>query len=145
MTYTPQMIEKAKNAQSPEDLMRVAKEEQIELDVEEAKRIFDKFHATSELDDDEIDSVSGGGCNDPSTPSFQGTWVSGYELSTACPICHNNCWAETGFAGNGPRNYQCYVCYTRKRHGCASAPSVVPMTQECGHPNTKNRTQVWVD
>ncbi len=139
------LLKKAKQAKSVEELISLAEKENITLTKDDANALFLRLNACGSLNDDELDSVSGGGCNDPSTPSFQGTWVSGYELSSACPICHNNCWAETGFAGNGPRNYQCYVCYTRKRHGCASAPSVVPMTQECGHPNTKNRTQVWVD
>ena len=142
---TEEMMRKAKEAKSVEELIALAKDNGIELSKEKAEEVYGKLHCNGEMSEDEIDIVSGGGCGKESTPSFQGTWVSGYELSSSCPVCHNNCWAETGFVGNGPRNYQCMVCYTRKRNGYASAPSVVPMTQECGHPNTKNRTQVWVD
>ena len=141
---TEEMTKKAKEAKNVEELIALAKDNGIELSKEKAEEVYGKLNCNGEIPEDEIDFVSGGGCNDSSTSS-SGTWVSGYELSSSCPICHNNCWAETGFVGNGPRNYQCMVCYTRKRNGYASAPSVVPMTQECGHPNTKNRTQVWVE
>lgn len=142
---TEELMKKAKEAKSVEELIALLKDNGIELSKEKAEEVYGKLHCNGEIPEDEIDLVAGGGCNDPSAPSFQGTWVSGYELSSSCPICHNNCWAETGFIGNGPRNYQCMVCYTRKRNGYVSAPSVVPMTQECGHPNTKNRAQVWVE
>ncbi len=144
INYTLELARKAKNAETVEDLLRMAEEEKVILEREEAERIFNEFHAEGELSDDEIDAVTGGGCSSSSEPSFQGIWATGYELSYSCPVCHSNCWAETGFIGNGPRKYQCSVCYTRKRHNLSSAPSVVPMTEEAGNPNMKMRSKVWV-
>ncbi len=144
VNYTPYLASKAKEAESVEDLLKMAEEEKIVLEKEEAERIYNEFHTSGELSDDEINSVTGGGCNDPKEPSFAGIWATGYELSSSCPVCHNNCWVETGFIGNGPRNYSCNVCYTRKRWGVASAPSVVPVMQEAGNPNMKTRSKVWV-
>ncbi len=145
INYTSELAGKAKNAKSVEDLLKMAGEENLELGREEAERIFKRFNAVGELSGDEIDAVTGGGCNSPSTPSFSGTWVSGYELSSSCPICHNNCWSETGFVGNGPRNYLCTVCNAKKRYNLSSAPAVVPVTEEAGNPNTKSRSRVWVE
>lgn len=145
INYPPELAKKAKNAKSVEDLLEMAGEEDFELEREEAERIFDRLNAVGELSGDEIDAVTGGGCNSPSTPSFSGTWVSGYELSTSCPVCHNNCWSEAYFIGNGPRSYLCTVCSARSRYNLSSAPVVVPVTEEAGHPNTKSRSRVWVE
>lgn len=57
------LLKKLRNAQTSEDIIKMAREEHIELGQEEAKEIFDKFHATGELNDDEIEAVSGGGCH----------------------------------------------------------------------------------
>lgn len=146
INYTPYLASKVKKAESIDELLAMAKEENIEIAREEAERIFNEFHTVGELSDDEIDAVTGGGCSTSKEPSFSGTWVSGYELSSSCPVCRSNCWAETaGFIGNGPRNYCCSVCNARKKYNLSSAPSVVPMTQEAGHPNTKTRSKVWVE
>ncbi len=144
VNYTPYLASKAKEAESVDALMKAAEEENIALERDEAERIYNEFHTSGELTDDEINAVTGGGCSSAKEPSFSGTWATGYELSSSCPVCRSNCWAETGFIGSGPRNYCCNVCYTRKRWGLASAPSVVPVMQEAGNPNMKNRSKVWV-
>lgn len=145
INYTPELAGKAKEAESVEDLIKMAQEEHIELTEEDAGRIYNEFHTVGELTDDEINAVTGGGCSTSKEPSFSGTWATGYELSSSCPVCRSNCWAEAaGFIGDGPRNYCCSVCNARKRYNLSSAPSVVPMTQEAGHPNTKTRSKVWV-
>ena len=58
-----EMIAKAKEAKSVEELMALAKETGIELNEESAKAYFDRLHPeTGEVSDDELSDVSGGGC-----------------------------------------------------------------------------------
>ena len=60
---TPELIEKAKTAKSPEELIALAKENGTEMTEERAKKCFEHLHSEgSELSDDELDNVSGGGC-----------------------------------------------------------------------------------
>jgi len=60
---TPEMIEKAKTAQTAEELFALAKENNIELTEEEAKTYFEQLNPKSgKLDDDELENIAGGGC-----------------------------------------------------------------------------------
>ena len=60
---TPQMIEKAKAAESVEELLAIAKAEGIEMTADEAATYFAQLNpASGELDDDELDNVAGGAC-----------------------------------------------------------------------------------
>ena len=62
---TPELLEKAKQAKSAEELGTIAKENGIELTAEEANTYFAKFNSQdSKLSDDELDEVAGGGCGD---------------------------------------------------------------------------------
>ena len=57
------LILKAKEAKSVEELMALAKENGVELNEEDAKMYFEQFNAKKgELSDDELDAVAGGGC-----------------------------------------------------------------------------------
>ncbi len=58
----PELIEKAKQAKTPEELIAIAKENGTELTEENAKAYFAQLHKTGELNDDELDNVAGGGC-----------------------------------------------------------------------------------
>lgn len=59
-----ELIEKAKQAKSAEELLAIAKENGIEATEEEAKQYFAQMHPiTGELSDNELDNVSGGGCH----------------------------------------------------------------------------------
>ena len=59
--FSPELIEKARSAQSPEELLAMAKAENMELTAEEAATYFAQLHSkTGELDDDELENVSGG-------------------------------------------------------------------------------------
>ena len=60
---TPEVLEKAKLAKSPEEILALAKENGAELTEESAKAYFDQLHKTGELTDDELDNVAGGGCH----------------------------------------------------------------------------------
>ena len=58
-----EMIIKAKEAKSVEELIALAKENGIELTEEDAKMYFEQLNAKKgELSDDELDAVAGGGC-----------------------------------------------------------------------------------
>ncbi len=60
---TPELLEKAKQAKTPEELIALAKENNTELTAEEAKEYFEKLSPKSgELSDEELDNVAGGGC-----------------------------------------------------------------------------------
>ena len=59
--FTPELIEKAKEAKTPDELMSLAKENGIELTAESAASYFDRLNPkTGELSDSELDNVSGG-------------------------------------------------------------------------------------
>ena len=74
MKFTDEMLEKAKTAKSAEELLAMAKIENIEISAEEAAKAFAELNKTGELSDEELDNVSGGCGRDyePSgeTPKF---------------------------------------------------------------------------
>ena len=61
--FMPEHIEKAKQANSPEELLALARENSIELTEDKAKEYFERLNNSSELSDEELDNVSGG-CGD---------------------------------------------------------------------------------
>ena len=90
---TPEMIEKAKAAKSAEDLLALAKENNVEMTADEAATYFAQLNPKSgELDDDDLDNVAGGagGCQ---TYEDQGlTHGTKVRVTSAdrCPICDGN-------------------------------------------------------
>ncbi len=60
---TPELISKAKQAKTPEELIDIAKINNVELTAEEAKAYFNQLNKTGELNDDELNDVAGGGCH----------------------------------------------------------------------------------
>ena len=65
MELTKEMIKKAKAAKNAEELLELAKAENIELTEEQAAKIFADLHKNGELSDEELDNVTGGGCGKP--------------------------------------------------------------------------------
>ena len=64
MELNKELLAKAKEAKTPEELLALAKENGIEMTAEEAQKIFAQLHSQSgELADDELDNVSGGACH----------------------------------------------------------------------------------
>ena len=64
MELSSELIAKAKETKTPEELMAFAKENGNEMTEESAKAYFDLIHPQSgEIADDELDNVSGGGCH----------------------------------------------------------------------------------
>ena len=74
MNISKELIETAKTAKSAEELLELAKAENIELSAEEAAKAFAELNKAGELSDEELDNVSGGCGRDyePSgeTPKF---------------------------------------------------------------------------
>ena len=82
-----ELIAKAKQAKSPEELLALAKENGIELTEESAQAYFNQLNPKmGELADDELDNVAGGGClsDDP----YDTCMADGYCLSDyVCNRC----------------------------------------------------------
>ena len=55
-----ELIAKAKEAKSVEELLVLARENNIELTEEQAKECYDRLQGTGELSDDELANVAGG-------------------------------------------------------------------------------------
>ena len=114
---TPEMIEKAKAAKSAEDLLALAKENNVEMTADEAKTYFAQINPKSgELDSDELEAVSGGGCNDSddSGSNVKDVVTLYNEVSgLACPKCGQlNCWTLTtaNYYNNGINYWKCNYC-----------------------------------
>ena len=63
MNVSKELLEKAKQAKTAEELLAIAKAEKVELTAEEAAKAFDGLNKNGELSDEELDNVSGG-CGD---------------------------------------------------------------------------------
>lgn len=57
---TPELIAKAKATKSAQELLALAKANNVELTEEEAKTYFEQLNAVGKVSDDELDSVAGG-------------------------------------------------------------------------------------
>ena len=67
MNVSKEPLEKAKQAKTAEELLAIAKAENVELTAEEAAKAFAELNKTGETSDEELDNVAGG-CGDPETP-----------------------------------------------------------------------------
>ena len=80
--FTPELIEKAKSAKTPEELMALAKENGVELTEESAKAYFEQLNPkTGELADEELNNVAGGGCLPWADDPYDTCMADGYCLS----------------------------------------------------------------
>ena len=67
INLTPEMIEKAKAAKTAEELLALAKENNVEMTADEAAIYFAQLNPKSgELNDDDLDNVAGGACESSS-------------------------------------------------------------------------------
>ncbi len=57
-----ELLVKAKECKTVEELITLAKENNVALTEEEAKEYYDRFNTSGELTDDELDNVAGGIC-----------------------------------------------------------------------------------
>ena len=67
MNISKELLEKARTANSAEELLAMAKAESVELTEEQAEKAFAELNKTGEISDEELDNVAGG-CGDPETP-----------------------------------------------------------------------------
>ena len=87
MAINNEIMAKAKEAKSVEELMALAKENGMEMTEESANTYWGQLHpASGELSDEELDNVSGGGCYASD----------GYLMTSIGPTCK---YFETGAAG----------------------------------------------
>ena len=98
---TPELIAKAKAAKSAEELLALAKDNNMELTEEEAKTYFEQLNANGIVSDDELDVVAGGCGDDEYILKCRGCG------STEIDDCHD--------AING-QYYRCRIC--RKTFFC---------------------------
>ena len=84
--FTPELIKEAKTAKSAEELLELAKENGVELTEDEVKTCFEQLHANTEVSDDELEAVSGGGICQDIIDFFQSR--NGRNDST-CPYCND--------------------------------------------------------
>ena len=107
---TPELIAKAKTAESAEKLFEIAKENGVELTAEEAKTYFAQLNANGAVSDDELDVVAGG-CGETYKVGTKVRFTDG----TMCPKCRSTYGIvalSTSMAA-GPGNYvQCAQCAT---------------------------------
>ena len=69
MQFLKDVLEKAKAAETAEQLLEIAKAEGVELTAEEAEMAFAQLHKAGELADEELDNVTGGiRCDSTPTP-----------------------------------------------------------------------------
>ena len=61
MKLTKEMIEKAKTAKTAEELLELAKAENIELTAEQAAKAFAELNRHGELSDEELENAAGAG------------------------------------------------------------------------------------
>ena len=122
---TPEMIEKAKVAKTAEELLALAKENNVEMTEDEAKTYFAQLNPKSgELDDDDLDNVAGGACQSGSSgrtvvssgcECFNGQFehvcvnpsAGDYTLRRTDNAGLRKTWAEFAYGYGG----RCGVCY----------------------------------
>ena len=78
MNISKELIEKAKTAKTAEEMLEMAKAENIELTVEQAAKALAELNKSGELSDEELDNVSGG-CSPSAPPKYHvGDYVKYY-------------------------------------------------------------------
>ena len=69
MKFSNELLEKAKTAKTAEELLAMAKAENIDMTAEEAAKALAELHKTGELSDEELDNVAGG-CSPSGPPKY---------------------------------------------------------------------------
>ena len=97
MNLSNELIEKAQAAKSAEELLQMAKEENIDMTAEEAANAFAELHKTGELSDDELDNVAGGCEDEIPEPKYS---VGDMVVSSRGFPCHTcNCYRDFQITG----------------------------------------------
>ena len=75
MEFTNEMIQKAKQASSAEELLAMAKEESVALTAEEAEKYFAFLQGGNELPDEALEAVAGGKGGPPAAKYHPGQTI----------------------------------------------------------------------
>ena len=101
MNFTPELVEKAKAAQTAEELLSLAKVAGVEMTAAEAATYFAQLNPKSgELSDDDLDSVAGGACQNVEDNPLIGKIV----RVTSGQTC-KNCGGNIGRIGTEPAGF----------------------------------------
>ena len=108
--FNAEMIEKAKAAKSAEELLALAKENGVEMTVDEAKTYFVQLTPKSgELDDDDLDNVAGGACgNSNNSPDVNRGDTVRITSGETCSKCGTN--IGTVAQGKATKYIKCKPC-----------------------------------
>ena len=96
---TPELIAKAKAAKSADELLALAKANNVELTEEEAKTYFEQLNANGAVSDDELGAVAGGGflgLSCPSEDEAEEKVVKGGTNARTCPHCRATIYVRPG-------------------------------------------------
>ena len=109
---TPELIAKAKAAKSAEELLALAKENNVELTEEEAKTYFEQLNANGTVSDEELDAVVGGGSCPNNGEEEENTLSGGDRVKI--PRC-TGCGSTTGYVAmptmmSGSLDVRCEKC-----------------------------------
>ena len=97
MNLSNELIETAQAAKSAEELLQMAKEDNIDMTAEEAANAFAELHKTGELSDDELDNVAGGCEDEIPEPKYS---VGDMVVSSRGFPCHTcNCYRDFQITG----------------------------------------------
>ena len=89
--FTPELVEKAKAAQTAEELLELAKAAGVEITPAEAATYFAQLNPkTGELSDDDLDAVSGGACEGYEERKQLGTKTILVTSGQTCGKCGTN-------------------------------------------------------
>ena len=102
--FTPELIAKAKTAESAGKLFEIAKENGVELTAEEAKTYFAQLNANGAVSDDELDVVAGG-CGETYKAGTKVRFTDG----TMCPKCRST-FGIVGFKSSTGNYVMCAHC-----------------------------------
>ncbi len=86
---TNELITKAKECKSAEELLALAKENNVEMTEKQAAEFYAKLHNEGELSDNELDGAAGGGCyseEESILPGDKITFKDGYTCSCGSNI-----------------------------------------------------------
>ena len=95
---TPELIAKAKAASTVDELLALAKENNVELTEEEAKTYFEQLNANGTISDEELDVVAGGcGGSSEGDGTYQDGDLVKFFDGTTC-----SCGCSTFMIGSAP-------------------------------------------
>ena len=85
----PELLKKARMAKNAAEIMDLAREAGMSLDLEEANGFLKELHTEGEMADDELDNVSGGVCSMDQKTMNKMSISAGNGEGVCCPACGN--------------------------------------------------------